>query len=343
MTTNSLDYPGMEWKRATPDEVGVDTPKLEEARQRLNQRVERYGDGRYRVVIVRAGRLVSEWNYGLESQAKVWMESATKSIFSCVLGIAIEDGRIASADSKLTDYYPEAMDVPDGTGPKSGRYVFSKDHDITLRQLISNTSGYMKPAEEPGKVFHYQTFGMNVLNHAIAKAYGLYDVKRPEESGYSRLIDDWISKPIGGTWGYYLKNFELGSDARINVFGYYTGVAATALDMARLGLLWLNWGRWGKTQIVPESWMQQATKTAANIVDNCPDEQWRYGYGFWTNDYGQDFPNLPRDSYSARGAGYQHIWVCPSLDLVVVQSPGVWEPQALRDPVLLENIAEACR
>ena len=343
MTTISSAYPGTEWGRTSPGEVGVNAAGLEEARQRLNRRVERSGDGRYRVVIVRGGRLVAEWNYGLESRAQVWMESATKSIFSCILGIAIEDGRIESADSKLIDYYPEAMDVPEGTGPKPGRYAFSKDRDVTFRQLISNTSGYMKPGEEPGKVFHYQTFGMNVLTHAIAKAYGLYDVSRPEESGYSRLIDDWMRRPIGGTWGYYVKNFELASEARINVFGYYNGVAATALDMARLGLLWLNWGRWEETQVVPEAWLRQATKTATNIVDSCPKEQWRYGYGFWTNDYGQDLPNLPRDSYSAIGAGYQHIWVCPSLSLVVVQSPGLWDSQGVGDPVLLENIAGACR
>jgi len=343
MTTISSVYPGTEWGMTSPGEVDVNAGKLEDAKQRLSRAAERYGSDRYRVVVVQGGRLVAEWNYGLESQAQVWMESATKSIFSCVLGIAIEDGKIESADSKLIDYYPEAMDVPDGTGPKPGRYAFPKDRDITFRQLISNTSGYMKPGEEPGEVFHYQTFGMNVLTHAIAKTYGLYDVSRPEESGYSRLIDDWLRKPIGGTWGYYLKNFDLVSEARINIFGYYTGVAATALDMARLGLLWMNWGRWEETQVVPEPWLQQATKTATNIVDSCPYEQWRYGYGFWTNEHGQDFPNLPRDSYSARGAGYQHIWVCPSLSLVVVRSPALWDSQGVRDDDLLENIAGACR
>jgi len=61
------------------------------------------------------------------------------------------------------DYYPEMMDIAEDEGPKPGRYAFEKDWDITFRQLICNTSGYMKPGEEPGKVFHYQTFGMNIL------------------------------------------------------------------------------------------------------------------------------------------------------------------------------------
>ena len=149
MTTISSVYPGTEWGMTSPGEVGVNAGKLEDAKQRLSRAAERYGSDRYRVVVVRGGRLVAEWNYGLESQAQVWMESATKSIFSCVLGIAIEDGKIESADSKLIDYYPEAMDVPDGTGPKPGRYAFPKDRDITFRQLISNpesTEGHRRTA-----------------------------------------------------------------------------------------------------------------------------------------------------------------------------------------------------
>ena len=37
------------------------------------------------------------------------------------------------------------------------------------------------------------------------------------------------------------------------------------------------------------------------------------------------------DSSAASGAGSQHIWVCPSLDLVVLQSPGLWQDQAEND------------
>ena len=54
------------------------------------------------------------------------------------------------------------------------------------------------------------------------------------------------------------------------------------------------------------------------------------------------WPNLPRDSFAASGAGSQHIWVCASLDLVVVQSPGLWEDQEENDAGLLRLVAEAC-
>jgi CubicO group peptidase (beta-lactamase class C family) len=358
-----------------PVEVGFDAKRLADAKSWLDNRV---GRQRYRVVIVRSGFLVAEWEHGFSKTRMLYLisalssilshylglktsppfngrtqnsgrhrqlplASAAKSIFSSILGIAIKEGRIPSANAKVADYYPEAMDVPEGEGPKPGRYVFEKDKEITFGHLISNTSGYMKPGERPGKVFHYQTYGMNILTHAISKTYGLYDISDPKGSpGLKQLIDEKIRIPLGAKWGYYLMNFHAPSKARINVFGYYDGVKTNALDMARLGWLWCNWGRWQDKQIVPEAWLKKATQTAPDIGSNCPKDQWKYGYGFWTNDHGLLWPSLPRDSYAACGAGSQHIWACPSLALVVVQSPGLWRDQAQNENGLLGMVVDAC-
>jgi CubicO group peptidase (beta-lactamase class C family) len=341
---SSTVYPGKEWACISPAEAGFDPHVLEGAHRWQEARTadERYRE--YRTAIVRGGGVVAEWSRGVDRDYHARLASATKSIFSSILGIAIAEGKIPSADCKLVDYYPEALDVPEGEGPKDGRYAFPKDREITFRQLISNTSGYMKPGEEPGKVFHYQTYGMNVLTHAIAKTYGLYDTNDPEGSpGFKMLVDEKLRVPIGATWSYYLDNFDLHPKARIHIFGYYDGVNASALDMARLGWLWRNWGRWEDKQVIPEGWLREATQTAPMIRDNCPKEQWKYGYAFWTNDHGQLWPSLPRDAYAASGAGRQHIWVCPSLDLVVTQSPGQWENQAENDSGLLKMVVDAVR
>lgn len=334
-------YPADQWETIAPESAGFDPAKLGQAGQWLEDNV---GDRRYRAVIVRGGRLVAEWNHGVARDAQLELKSATKSIFSSILGIVIAEGKLPSADARLIDYYPEAFDVPEGTGPKPGRYVFDKDHAITFRQLISNTSGYMKPGEEPGQVFHYQTYGMNILTHALAKIYGDYDIDDPEGSpGLKPLVERYLREPIGATWGYYSANFDLGPQARINIFGYYDGVQATALDMARLGWLWRNWGRWGDRQVIPEAWLREATQIAPDIRAHCPEDQWQYGYAFWTNAEGVLWPSLPHDSYAASGAGSQHIWVCPSLDLVVTQSPGLWDDQAENDTGLLKLVVEAIR
>ena len=294
---------------------------------------------RYRVVIVRGGRLLAEWCQGVGAEEQLGLASAAKPVFSCMLAIAVEERKIESPDAKVVEVYPEMMNVPDGTGPKPGRYAFPEDAGITFRQLICNTSGYMKPGEEPGRVHHYQTYGMNILTHAIAKAYGHYSSENAENSpGLEPLVTEKLRDPIGAGWGYCRMNFDLHERARINIFGNYDGIQSTALDMARLGWLWRSWGNWAGEQIVPESWLGEATRVAPNIRANCPEEQWQYGHGFWTNERGLIWPDLPRDSYAASGAGRQHIWVCPSLDMVVVQSPGLSEKQHDENTGLLGRV-----
>ncbi|GAI20172.1 unnamed protein product, partial [marine sediment metagenome] len=85
-----------------------------------------------------------------------------------------------------------------------------------------------------------------------------------------------------------------------------------------------------------------ATRTAPNIKANCARDEWKYGYAFWTNDCGKLWPNLPKDSYAAAGAHSQHIWVCPSLDLIVVQSPGIWTVEEENDCGILRLLVDAC-
>ncbi|MCB0107656.1 MAG: beta-lactamase family protein, partial [Caldilineaceae bacterium] len=254
-------YPQQEWQPISASAAGFDPEKLAAVETAL--RSQAGTDGRYRVVIVQGGRLVVAWYQGVGCADQLRLASATKSLFSSILGILIDEGTLPSADAPLFDYYPEFMDVPEGTGPKPGRYAYPKDRTITFRQLISNTSGYMKPGEAPGQVFNYQTYGMNILTHALAKLHGDYDSNDPAGSpGLMPLLDEKLRKPIGAQWGYYKANFDLPPQARINIFGYYDGVKASALDMARLGWLWCNWGKWEDTQVIPEAWLREATAVA---------------------------------------------------------------------------------
>lgn len=333
-----IHFPGQLWSTVSPEDAGFRTEKLHKAQWWLENQ-----DTNYRLVIVRKGSVVAEWNRGISREQQLELASATKSVYSCALALAIEEGNIASADSQVDEYYPEMMDVPAHAGPKPGRYVFGKDRAITFRQLIANTSGYMKPDEMPGQVFHYQTYGMNILSHAIARSYGLWDVNNPEGSpGLSPLLDRWLRDPLNASWGYYTYNFALQPNARLGVFGYFDGIQATALDMARLGWLWRHYGRWGEQQLVPEAWLREAT-SAVEVPQYVVDARFHdaYGLGFWSNDHGAIWPDLPRDAFAASGAGCQHIWVCPSLDLVVVQSPGIYANQSELGETLLRFVVEA--
>ena len=333
-------FPDEQWERRKPGELGFSETKLEYAFRWLQSKA---GDRRYRVVVIRNGFLVAEWQRGVTREQRIGIASAQKSIYSNMLGIAIAEGRIKSADDRAIEYFPEMMEVPEGQGPKPGRYAFEKDRDITLRQLISNTSGYMKPGEMPGKVFHYQSFGMSVFIHAIAKQYGLYDVNNPTTFlGFGKLVDEKICKKIRISFDYSIGNFDYPPGAKASVFGTWTGISSNAHDLARVGYLWLNNGKWRGDQVIPQDWLEQAVHVAPDILENCPEEEWKYGHGFWTNEYGQMWPDLPRDSYAALGGNSsQIVWVCPSLDLVVVESPSIWSSDDDSEG-LRKLIVEAC-
>lgn len=333
-------FPDEQWEYKDPETLGCSSEKLAKIADWFTENA---GDKPYRAIIVRNGYLVGEWCKDVAKDAKLPLASAAKSLYSCMLAIAVAEGKIGSADDKVVDYYPEMMDVAEDEGPKPGRYAFEKDRNLTFRQLICNTSGYMKPGEEPGKVFHYQTFGMNILTHAIAKQYGNYDADEPERLlGCGELIEEKIRDRIGGNWDYTYDNFKLQPNAKLGVFGYYTQIHADAYDMARMGYLWLNGGKWKDKSVVPAGWLEEAVGISADVRANCPENEWKYGHGFWSNAYGKIWPHLPRDSYAASGAGRKHIWVCPSLDLVVSQSPGIWENQTENDAGLLRLVVEAC-
>lgn len=333
-------FPGADWEYRGPASQGFS----DDAGAAIGSWFERNaGDRNYCALVVRHGYIVGFWLRRTSLKSPVRMASAAKSLYAGVLGIAVREGKIGSVDDLVADYYPEMMEVGEREGPKPGRYAFGKEKDITFRHLISNTSGYMKPDEQPGTVFHYQTYGMNVLTHALAKAYGYYNADDPTGSpGCGRLIEEKIRDRIGGTWTYSYTHFDLWDQAKLGVYGYYTQLSASAFDMARMGYLWLRGGTWAGQSVIPSAWHVEETQVPQMILDHCPDSEWRYGLGFWTNQYGKLWPHLPTDSYAASGAGSIHIWVCPSLDLVVVQSPGIWSDQAENDTGLLRLVVGVC-
>jgi CubicO group peptidase (beta-lactamase class C family) len=334
-----MTFPGATWQRLSASDAGFDTDKLAAVDSWLTEVA---GGSDYRVVITRYGRLVDEWYHGIDADAQHGQASASKSYFSSMIGIAVEEGVIPSPDAKVIDSYPEMMDIGEDEGPKPGRYPFEKDRNVTFRQCICNTSGYMKPDEEPGKIFHYQTFGMNLVTNGLATAYGLYDSSDPDRlPGFSKLVEEKIRDRIGGTWTHGYTDFDHAPQAKKNIFGHSARIVASALDTARMGVLWLNGGNWDGTQVIPGDYLKEAVVTNPDILKNEPEENWKYGHGFWVNDHGKQWPDLPRDSYAASGAGAKHVWVCPSLALVISMNPGAYNGMAEGTKVTHLNDAHA--
>ena len=108
-----------------------------------------------------------------------------------------------------------------------------------------------------------------------------------------------------------------GADGSESPFGYNSIVGSTfrctARDFARLAYLWLNNGRWGARQLVPELWMKLATSRYVRDDGETPAN---YGYTFWVMD---DIEGVPDDLFMSRGHNQNHSYIIPSLDLVMVR------------------------
>jgi len=94
-------------------------------------------------------------------------------------------------------------------------------------------------------------------------------------------------------------------------------------DMARIGLLMLNNGKWNNNQIISENWVNEMLKqrtTMEEINENIPfmkvnGSQYGYGYMWWLYENTDDIRF--KNAYSALGAMGQSISVFPEIDVVV--------------------------
>ena len=117
-------FPGEHWLEATPESQGIDPSKLDAA---IGYLADHAGpDGVKELVIVCNGYLIWE---GTETNAYHTIHSCTKTFTSTVLGLLIEDGK-CTLDTSAAQYLPSLDD----------RY--SLYSDITLRHLVTMTSGY---------------------------------------------------------------------------------------------------------------------------------------------------------------------------------------------------------
>lgn len=254
------------------------------------------------------------------------------SILSTLVGVAVAERRLR-LDQTLADLLPD----------------YRKDMspylaEVTLKQLLTMSGGlpndfYPKvvrpdvPAETdwvrtvvaagqeklPGR-FGYSNGGAHLVAAALARATGrsVLDYAREKLFDPLGIGTTPAAEPVpqaarfaeydaaGFAWPRDPQSVHLGAGCQ----------KLTASDLARLGRLWLDRGKWEGRQLVPESWMTAATSQQVAAVDGRG-----YGYQFWT---------LTADghrSFAAMGDGGQLVQVVPDLDLVVVvQSASPTDP-----------------
>ncbi len=296
-------WPTAGWRSSTPEEQGMDSGLLSamlETIQEKNYEIDS-------VTIVRNSYMVSDVSiHPFSSTSKHNIYSCTKSVVSALVGIAIDQGYIEGLQQPILSFFPQ-------------RTIANRDVNkeaMTLEHLLTMTTGFrcqdsylyrwsglnqMRASEdwvqfvldlpmegEPGERFEYCNGASHLLSGIVQETTGMSANEYALEHLFGPLgisDVDWSSSPQGISVGY--------SELRLR-----------PQDMAKIGVLYLNEGRWDGEQIVPSEWVVSSTSQyiSATLEDG-------YGYQWWVDD---------SSMYLALGYRGQFIFVIPEKEMVVV-------------------------
>jgi CubicO group peptidase (beta-lactamase class C family) len=260
---------------------------------------------------------------GADRDARQTSFSVAKSFVSTLVGIAIDEGLIASADDPVTDYVPELAE----RDPRFER--------ITLRHLLTMTSGIRYEEQSlplpwgddvntyygtdlrdlalsateivspPGGGWLYNNYNPLLLGLVLERATG---------ESVSNFMATRLWQPLGAeadaTWS--LDSEDSGFEKM------ESGLNARPVDYARFGQLLLHGGEWNGTRIVSKNWVREATTSETSdapagnysFVDN-------YQYFWWID------TQRPGRFYALGNFG-QYIYVAPDAGTVIIRNGADW-------------------
>jgi CubicO group peptidase (beta-lactamase class C family) len=234
-------FPEKEWKERAPKKAGVNEEALKGI-AKIMGRTQSNG------VLIRDGYLVAKWNFGGPEDKMFEVQSVTKSITGILAGIALQEGKISSLHDKVVDYYPAF-----NGGPYANEVSFY--HLLTATSGISakrNIENYLDGrTTHPGKESRYHNDHSAELAAAITYIYG--------GESLLNILQTRLLQRIGA-------EAEWGKDGSVitvkgNKFPVTPGYAYsrwTAKDLARIGWLYLNSGRWKTEQILLKNYVKQS-------------------------------------------------------------------------------------
>ncbi len=311
------DHP-QDWPTAAAADVGIDPEPL--ARLIAELPAERK-HGLHSLLIVRRGRLVFEeyWN-GHDRETAHDLRSATKSITSLLLGIALDRGLVGDVSDPLWPYLSDAY--PDLERSSSEKVEITLAHLLTMSGGLDcddrdrKTKGQedrmyrrrdwvryfleLDVVHPPGEVGRYCTGGVVALGRVIAEASGL---------AIPDFARQHLFKPLG-VRGERWSRFD--RDRQTDTGGH---LYLRPRDMARIGQLVLQGGSWNGARVVSASWLERATREHIRLDGGRP-----YGYLWWLA--GLQLGARKHKVIFASGNGGQLIYVVPYLELVVVFTGG---------------------
>ncbi|MCI6004157.1 MAG: serine hydrolase [Blautia sp.] len=239
--------------------------------------------------------VIGMWHSEGECRRNVY--SVTKSVTSCAVGFAVQEGLI-SLDEKLTDAFPD--ELPEKVSDHLKKAVVRDLLTMHLGQKEGSLMGVQRPlyeednwvklslaipfVYEPGTHFVYNNVGPYLAGMLVQRRAGCDLISYLTPRLFSHLgikRPTWETDPLGNSFGA-------------------GGLFLTLSELHKLGLFYLNKGMWNGKQLLSREWIEESTKQYA------PDAP--YAYLFWRGKY---------NSFRADGKYGQFSIVLPDHDAVV--------------------------
>ena len=299
-------WPDGEWSTSDPEAQQLDSDWLDRADQKIKDNYPNI----YSLLVVRHGYMVYEKYYqGMDRDRYNPVYSVTKSVLSALTGIALREKVLESTGQKVSELLPEYFSSIDNPEKKNIDLKDVLTMSGGLESIDNDYGGYFtsgdwldyaikKPlTDQPGSKFVYNTGLTHVLSGIIAKKSGRNTME---------FADQYLFGPLG----IDIKRWDRDG---LGIYSGGTGLYLTPGDMAKLGLLYLNNGKWKDEQIIPEEWVKESVSAQIQVSPEL-----NYGYLFWVEDLKDQTSGKIYHTYRADGAGGQKILVIPELDMLVV-------------------------
>ena len=253
------------------------------------------------------GELVLERYFnGTRAARLANIKSASKSVISALVGVAVDRGLIAGIRQPISDFFPDLL----GNNADARKSAITIEDLLTMRSGLETTSNRNYGAwvmsrnwvrhilnrpllDPPGTTMEYSTGSTHLLSAILTRATGKSTWQFAQES---------IAKPLG---------FQLAQWPRDPQGIYFGGndMLMTPRQMLAFGELYLDNGRRDGQQVIPEGWVadSQVPRTRSRRESDR-----FYGYGWWIREL------AGHSAYYAWGYGGQFIFIVPDIDLVVV-------------------------
>jgi|GEM_PF-261293 len=337
---------------AKPEEVGLDPAKLATVHAAMEALIAQKRGAGVVTLIVKDGRLVHLEAAGLANQetgrvmtpdAIFWVASMTKSLTATAVMILVDEGKL-SLDEPASKWVPELAKVKLANGQPPAR-------PITLRDLLSHTSGIPDPARkptdgnvpleqyardllvepfefQPGEKFEY-SFGPTVAGRCVEVASGKPFAEFVRERILEPLkMTDTTFSPDAAQRPRVARTYKLKGDALVAAHNAFLtsepdikreaepsgGLFSTALDMARFYEMIRNGGQLDGKRIVSEKSVAEMAKS-----QTAGGKTIEYGLGFFTN--GGEKKKTPAfgvKSFGHGGAFGTLGWIDPEKNMTVV-------------------------